>query len=82
MTDRSGTPRSSSSLDLSSAVKNPLVRTDDGFEILCNDVVLPLDITLAAVRQFVWRQSSELVMYYRRKLVWHGEEFADSARGV
>ncbi|EIW53101.1 uncharacterized protein TRAVEDRAFT_32004 [Trametes versicolor FP-101664 SS1] len=43
------------------------VRPEDQYEILCNDVVLPLDMTLAAVRQFVWRQSAELVMHYRRK---------------
>jgi Domain of unknown function (DUF3337) len=55
---------------------------DDSFKILCNDVVLPLDISLAAVQQFVWQQSLELVMYYCQKLVWHGEEFADSGRGV
>ncbi|KAH9938898.1 uncharacterized protein BXZ73DRAFT_44505 [Epithele typhae] len=42
-------------------------RADEQFEILCNDVVLPLDMTLAAVRQFVWRQGAELVMHYRRK---------------
>jgi hypothetical protein len=39
------------------------------YEILCNEVVLPLTMTLAAVRQFVWKQSSELVMHYRRKRV-------------
>ncbi len=44
-------------------------RPEDQYEILCNDVVLPLDMTLAAVRQFVWRQSAELVMHYRRKRV-------------
>lgn len=43
------------------------MRPEDQYEILCNDVVLPLDMTLAAVRQFVWRQSAELVMHYRRK---------------
>ncbi|KAF9007256.1 hypothetical protein BDZ89DRAFT_965704, partial [Hymenopellis radicata] len=37
------------------------------YEILCNDVLLPLDISLGAVRQYVWRQGSELVMHYRRK---------------
>lgn len=39
------------------------------YEILCNEMVLPLTMTLAAVRQFVWKQSSELVMHYRRKRV-------------
>ncbi|VDB96831.1 unnamed protein product, partial [Peniophora sp. CBMAI 1063] len=40
---------------------------EEMWEILCVDKVLPLDMTLAAVRQFVWRQSGELVMHYRRK---------------
>lgn len=39
------------------------------YEILCNEMVLPLTMTLAAVRQFVWKQSSELVMHYRRKRI-------------
>ncbi|OBZ73445.1 hypothetical protein A0H81_07251 [Grifola frondosa] len=42
-------------------------RAEDMYEVLCNDVVLPLDMTLAAVRQYVWRQAAELTMYYRRK---------------
>lgn len=44
-------------------------RAEDMYEILCNEAVLPLSMTLLAVRQFVWRQSAELVMYYRRKSV-------------
>lgn len=44
------------------------VRPEDLYEILCNDTILPLDMTLAAVRQYVWRQAGELVMYYRRKV--------------
>ncbi|THH15451.1 hypothetical protein EW146_g5015 [Bondarzewia mesenterica] len=42
-------------------------RPEETWEILCNDVVLPLDMTLAAVRQFIWRQSAELTMHYRRR---------------
>jgi WD repeat-containing protein 48 len=42
-------------------------KAEDAYEILCNDVVLPLDMTLAAVRQFIWRNAGELVMHYRRK---------------
>ena len=43
-------------------------RAEDLYEILCNDMVLPLDMTLAAVRQYVWRQAAELTMYYRRRV--------------
>lgn len=31
-------------------------------------MVLPLDMTLAAVKQYIWRQAAELTMYYRRKV--------------
>ena len=44
-------------------------RADELYEILCNGAVLPLDMTLAAVRQYIWRQSGELVMHYRRRAV-------------
>ncbi|KAJ6581489.1 hypothetical protein B0H19DRAFT_1115437 [Mycena capillaripes] len=44
----------------------PRPRAEDLYEILCNDVVLPLDMSIAAVRQFVWRNSNELTMCYRR----------------
>jgi len=40
----------------------------DEYEILCNDVVLPNNMTLAAVRHYVWRQGGELMMQYRRKI--------------
>lgn len=43
-------------------------RAEDSYEILCNEVLLPLDMSLAAIRQYVWRQSSELTMHYRRKV--------------
>jgi Domain of unknown function (DUF3337) len=56
--------RSSTSI---SSEKPRSSNAEDMYEILCNDIVLPLDMTLAAVRQFVWRQSSELTMHYRRK---------------
>ncbi|KAG8753415.1 hypothetical protein FRC12_011551 [Ceratobasidium sp. 428] len=37
------------------------------YEILCNEQVLNIGATLAAVRQYVWRNSGELVMHYRVK---------------
>ncbi|KAF9003076.1 hypothetical protein BDQ17DRAFT_1306080 [Cyathus striatus] len=42
-------------------------RPEDAYEILCNEALLPLDMNIAAVRQYVWRQGTELVMHYRRK---------------
>ncbi len=42
--------------------------SESEFEILCNDIILPLNMTLAAVRHYIWRQNGELVMHYRRKL--------------
>ncbi|KAF9552075.1 WD40 repeat-like protein [Agrocybe pediades] len=44
-------------------------KAEDEFEILCNDTLLPLGMSLAAVRMYVWRQTTELVMHYRRKKV-------------
>ena len=66
--------RSLSSLgkQLSRTDSDPRLRPEDQYEILCNEAVLPLDMTLASVRQFIWRQSGELVMYYRRKKTVHG----------
>jgi WD repeat-containing protein 48 len=42
-------------------------RPEDIWEISCNDTVLSPDVTLAVVRQHVWRQSGEVVLHYRRK---------------
>ncbi|KIK67364.1 hypothetical protein GYMLUDRAFT_238660 [Collybiopsis luxurians FD-317 M1] len=40
---------------------------EDLYEILCNDTLLPLDMSLATVRHYIWRQPSELTLYYRLK---------------
>ena len=62
------TPRSSFERRSStSARRDSRPRAEEQYEILCNDMVLPLDMTLAAVRQYIWRQSAELVMHYRLK---------------
>ncbi|KAI0347571.1 WD40 repeat-like protein [Trametopsis cervina] len=42
-------------------------KAEDKYEILCDSAILPLNMTLAAVRQYVWRSSEELIMYYRQK---------------
>ncbi|KAF8970943.1 hypothetical protein BDZ97DRAFT_1694202 [Flammula alnicola] len=44
-------------------------RAEDEYEILCNETLLPLGMSLAAVRQYVWKQGAELVLHYRRKRV-------------
>ena len=36
------------------------------WEIVCNETVLPHNMTLAVVRQHVWRQAGEVVLHYRR----------------
>ena len=41
-------------------------RPEDMWEFLCNETVLPPNVTLAVVRQYIWRQSGELVLHYRR----------------
>ncbi|KAF9650411.1 hypothetical protein BDM02DRAFT_3222131 [Thelephora ganbajun] len=66
------TPRSSVDALGRSSPPTPLKhrgpRAEDIYEILCNDTVLPLDMTLAAVKQYIWRQAAELTMYYRRRI--------------
>ncbi|PPR05551.1 hypothetical protein CVT24_003290 [Panaeolus cyanescens] len=42
-------------------------RPEDVYEILCQEALLPLGMTLAAVKQYVWRSGNELVLHYRRK---------------
>ncbi|PVG01194.1 hypothetical protein CPB86DRAFT_805384 [Serendipita vermifera] len=42
-------------------------KPEDLYELLCNDVVIPNSMTLAAVKHFRWKSGGELVMEYRRK---------------
>ena len=42
-------------------------RPEDLYELLCNGMLLPNEMTLAAVKQFKWKGGTELVMEYRRK---------------
>jgi len=75
-----GTPRSSfdakrpSPSTSSVRTSHSSAKSEDLYQILCNDTVLSPDMTLAAIRQFVWRQSTELTMYYRRKVVMPSQE--------
>jgi len=46
---------------------HPPPRPEDVWEIVCNDTVLPPNVTLAVVRQYIWRQSGEVVLHYRCK---------------
>ncbi|KAG8737941.1 hypothetical protein FRC10_007521 [Ceratobasidium sp. 414] len=55
-------------------VRDKLLMADEGpnppereYEVLCNEQVLSKGATLAAVRQYVWRNAGELVMHYRVK---------------
>lgn len=45
----------------------PARRAEQLYELLCHGVLIPNDMTLATVKQFMWRQGGELVMEYRRK---------------
>jgi WD repeat-containing protein 48 len=60
----SGTPRTSQESGSGGIKPKP----EDLYEILCNDTLLPLNMTLAAARQYVWRQAPELIMYYRKRM--------------
>jgi len=42
-------------------------QADELYELLCNDTILPMNMALGAVRQYVWKSSAELVLVYRRK---------------
>ncbi|KAG9008693.1 hypothetical protein FRB93_006239 [Tulasnella sp. JGI-2019a] len=44
-----------------------LARPEDVYELICNDTVLPMTMTIGAIRHYVWRQGGDLTMYYRRK---------------
>ncbi|EUC54390.1 WD repeat protein C31A2,14, putative, partial [Rhizoctonia solani AG-3 Rhs1AP] len=46
---------------------DPMPEEARDYEVLCNEQVLHGGMTLAAVRQFVWRNAGELVMHYRVK---------------
>ncbi|KAF8698352.1 hypothetical protein RHS03_07615, partial [Rhizoctonia solani] len=45
----------------------PLPEENIEYEVLCNEQVLSVGMTLAAVRQYVWRNAGELTMHYRIK---------------
>jgi len=42
-------------------------RPEDLYELLCNGLLLPNEMTLGAVKQYRWKGAGELVMEYRRK---------------
>jgi hypothetical protein len=51
----------------SQGLNDATVRAGEKYEILCNEQVLNTAATLAAVRQYIWRNAGELVMHYRVK---------------
>jgi hypothetical protein len=44
-----------------------VAKPEECIELVCNGFVLPPKMTLAAVRQFVWRQGGDILIQYRRK---------------
>jgi hypothetical protein len=41
-------------------------KPEELYELLCNGVLLPNEMTLAAVKQYRWKGAGELLMEYRR----------------
>ncbi|KAF8585272.1 WD40 repeat-like protein [Ramaria rubella] len=62
---RVGSAPSQSNMQYKTDVEKP--RPEDAYELLCNDIVLPLNMTLASIRHYVWRSSAELLLFYRKK---------------
>lgn len=55
---------------LAKELRHPITETvyeQNQFEILCNGKVLPMSMSLAAVRQFRWRSPDDLKLFYRLK---------------
>lgn len=42
-------------------------KAEEIYELLCDDTLLPLDMTLAQIRQYVWKQPNELIIHYRKR---------------
>jgi hypothetical protein len=42
-------------------------RPEDLYELMCHEMAIPNEMTLAAVKKFKWKGGGELVMEYRRK---------------
>jgi hypothetical protein len=42
-------------------------RPDDLYQLMCDEMAIPNEMTLAAVKKFKWKGGGELVMEYRRK---------------
>ncbi|ODV94991.1 hypothetical protein PACTADRAFT_50826 [Pachysolen tannophilus NRRL Y-2460] len=43
-------------------------KPEEFIELLCQDQVLPLDMTLGTVKARIWKKNSDVVLYYRRKV--------------
>ncbi|ESO12909.1 hypothetical protein HELRODRAFT_184854 [Helobdella robusta] len=41
------------------------LQSDEKVDILCNDQVLDVNMDLRTVKHFIWKQASDLVLYYR-----------------
>jgi hypothetical protein len=44
-------------------------RPEDLYELMCDDMPIPNEMTLAAVKKFKWKGGGELVMEYRRRRI-------------
>lgn len=51
------------------AMVEPMLDAHEMIEILCNDVVLPVEVTLAQCQRFYWRSGGDIRLEYRIKNV-------------
>lgn len=48
-------------------IPEPTLLPEDEVEILCNEQVVPLNITLAACAKYSYGKSGDIMLYYRRR---------------
>lgn len=47
--------------------EEPSLLPEDEVELLCNDQIVPLNITLAACSKYVYGKSGDMMLFYRRR---------------
>ena len=50
-------------------IPEPTLLPEDEVEILCNEQIVPLNITLAACAKYSYGKSGDIMLYYRRRRV-------------